>query len=179
MTNGITINDLEVQSALAKLTQQLKNNGPVLNAIGGDVLKRVQMNFRNSQSPEGVSWKALKSRNGKPLLDTTRLRNSITYQVEGDNVSVGTNVVYAAVHQFGYTFDRAARSQHAYFNQAADGSISRRFVKKHKSNFAQRVTIGAHSVTIPARPFLPTNDLPPLWQASILKIIQTHLQQAI
>jgi len=179
MTTGITINDLEVQTALARLSQQLKNNSPVLDAIGADLLKRVQLNFKSSQSPDGAAWKALKSRKGKPLLDTTRLRNSITYQVDGDSVAIGTNVIYAAVHQFGHTFDRAARSQHAYFNQRKDGSINRRFVAKHKSNFAQRVTIGAHSVTIPARPFLPTTALPPVWQESILNIISKHLSQSI
>jgi phage virion morphogenesis protein len=78
MSKSVTINDLEVQTALAKLAQQIRNKDPVLNAIGGEVLKRVQMNFRNSQSPEGAPWAPLKKRAGKPLLDTTRLRNSIT-----------------------------------------------------------------------------------------------------
>lgn len=178
MSKNVTINDLEVQTALAKLAQQIRNKDPVLNAIGGEVLKRVQMNFRNSQSPEGVPWAPLKKRAGKPLLDTTRLRNSITYQVSGDSVNVGTNVIYAAIHQFGGNIDHAARSQQAYFKKNKAG-IGNKFVKKSRSNFSQWVTIGAHSVTIPARPFLPTNGLPDPWRNSILKIIQRHLQAAI
>lgn len=178
MSKTTTINDLEVQTALARLAQQVKNRGPVLDAIGGELLKRVQLNFRNSQSPEGVPWAPLKKRAGKPLVDTARLRNSITYAVNGDSVSVGTNVIYAAIHNFGGEIQHAARSQQAYFKKTKAG-VSNRFVKKHKSNFAQWVTIGAHSVTIPARPFLPTNGLPDPWRNSILKIIQRHLQSAI
>ena len=38
----------------------------------------------------------------KPLLDTGRLRNSITYRLLGaSGVEVGSNVAYAALHQFG------------------------------------------------------------------------------
>lgn len=178
MSKTTTINDLEVQSALAKLAQQVRNKDPVLDAIGGELLKRVQLNFRNSQSPEGVPWAPLKKRAGKPLLNTTRLRNSITCEVNGDSVNIGTNVIYAAVHNFGGDIQHAARSQQAYFKKGKDG-ITNKFVKKNRSNFSQWVTIGAHSVTIPARPFLPTNGLPDPWRNSILKIIQRHLQATI
>lgn len=38
----------------------------------------------------------------KPLLDTGRLRNSITYRLIGRHaVEIGSNVEYAAIHQFG------------------------------------------------------------------------------
>lgn len=39
--------------------------------------------------------------NMQPLLDTGRLRNSITSRYGGDYAEVGTNVVYAPIHQFG------------------------------------------------------------------------------
>lgn len=178
MSNTTTINDLEVQSALAKLAQQVRNKDPVLDAIGGELLKRVQLGFRNSQSPEGVPWAPLKKRTGKPLVDSSRLRDSITYIVNGDSGSVGTNVIYAAIHNFGGDIQHAARSQQAYFKKGKDG-ISNKFVKKNRSNFSQWVTIGAHSVTIPARSFLPTGELPSPWRDSILRIIQSHLQHAI
>jgi len=176
---SITINDLNVQTALAKMSQILTNKQPVLNAIGGELKKRVQLGFRNSQTPYGVPWAPLKKRKGKPLVDTTRLRDSIDDATDSNSVSVGTNVVYAAVQNFGYTFQRAARSQHAYFKQGKDSTIGNRFVKKDHSNFAQRVTIGAHTVTIPARQFFPENTLPPVWQDAVLKVIQRHINQVI
>jgi phage virion morphogenesis protein len=179
MKGTITIDDLNVQTALARLAQQVSNKTPVLDAIGADILKRVQLNFRNSQSPEGMPWQKLKSRQGQPLVDSGRLRNSITYEAGSDSVSIGTNLVYAAVHQFGHTFNRQARAHTLHFKQGKDGSIGNKFVKAHKSNFTQKVTIGAHSVTIPARPYLPTNGLPAPWQDSIVRIIESHLQAGL
>ncbi|MDR1398107.1 MAG: phage virion morphogenesis protein [Desulfarculales bacterium] len=38
---------------------------------------------------------------GKTLTDTARLRNSITSEVNGDSVLVGSNVKYARIHQLG------------------------------------------------------------------------------
>jgi phage virion morphogenesis protein len=179
MASSITLNDLDVQTALAKLAQQINNREPVLEEIGAEILKRVQLNFRNSQSPEGIAWASLKSRNGKPLVDTSRLRNSITAQATNDSVSVGTNVVYAAVHQFGHTFNRNPRTHIMNFRRARNGQVGNRFVRADRANFTQSVTIGAHSITIPARPFLPTNGLPPAWQEAVLKIIGRHLQAAL
>ena len=37
----------------------------------------------------------------KTLIDTGRLRNSITARAYADRAVVGTNVIYAAIHQFG------------------------------------------------------------------------------
>lgn len=39
--------------------------------------------------------------NKKILIQTSRLRDSIAYRATGDGVAVGTNVIYAAIHQFG------------------------------------------------------------------------------
>ena len=176
---SLTIHDLAVQTALAKSSQIFTNTQPLHDAIGGELLKRVLLGFRNSQTPYGVPWAPLKNRNGKPLIDTRRLERSISYESNADSISIGTNVIYAAVQNFGYTFNRAARSQHAYFKQGKDGTIGNRFVKKHHSNFAQRVTIGEHKVTIPARQFFPDSTLPPDWQRAVLNVIQRHINQVV
>lgn len=61
---------------------------------------------------------------------------------------------YAAVNEFGGTINIPARQQTLYFKQNRDGTVGTRFVGKEASNFAQDVTIPAHSVTIPPRPFM-------------------------
>jgi len=38
---------------------------------------------------------------GKTLQDTGRLRNSLTYKIEGNKIKIGSNVCYAKIHQFG------------------------------------------------------------------------------
>ncbi len=37
--------------------------------------------------------------NGK--IDTARLKNSIAYRADKDSVAIGTNVIYARIHQLG------------------------------------------------------------------------------
>ncbi len=60
------------------------------------------------------SWKlrahvARRMANAKPLVDHGHLRNSITYEVIGESVQVGTIKKYAAIHQFG---GEAGRKDH-------------------------------------------------------------------
>jgi len=52
---------------------------------------------------KGSLTKAFQRHIGKKatLIDTGRLRNSITSRAYGDRVEIGTKVVYAAIHQFG------------------------------------------------------------------------------
>lgn len=82
--------------------------------LGEYMIAETRRRFRESIEPGGSRWPALKasgvkrdSASGqknrrKPLLKTGRLRNSITYRATSENVTVGTNVVYAARHNFGY-----------------------------------------------------------------------------
>ena len=74
---------------------------PVMDRIGQRVKSRIQLGFRNSTDPWGNEWIGIIHREGKPLVDTGRLRSSITYFADSEQVEIGTNVEYAAVHQFG------------------------------------------------------------------------------
>lgn len=73
------------------------------NEIGELVVSSVQRNFHQSGRP--TKWKRVQRRRkrggNKPLVDTGRLANSITYESSPHGVDVGTNVVYAATHNFG------------------------------------------------------------------------------
>lgn len=98
------------QRALAALRARVENLAPVLRGIGADVVAEAQMGFRESRDPYGMPWRPLSPRtvarrrkgSSKPLLDTGRMRNSITYRLIGSTgVEIGTNTVYAAIHQFG------------------------------------------------------------------------------
>lgn len=63
----------------------------------------------------------------------------------------------AAVHEFGAMVIKWARWQTNYRKMSKSGRISRKFVKKSKSNFAEDVFVGSHVIQIPARPFLRTS----------------------
>lgn len=58
---------------------------------------------RSKGQPKTLKGSAVKMiGSGKALLDTGRLRNSITFKITGSSsVSVGTNVVYAGMLQYG------------------------------------------------------------------------------
>lgn len=56
-----------------------------------------------------------------------------------------------AAHEFGAEIDMPERAQAMHFKQNRDGSVGNRFVKKDKSDFAQDATVGAHTITLPAR----------------------------
>jgi phage gpG-like protein len=62
--------------------------------------KDVMDHFGKEQGDTG-SWKPLKYRVGKPLQDTGRLKNSIRPTNTKDTAVVGTNLVYAATHNYG------------------------------------------------------------------------------
>jgi phage gpG-like protein len=86
------------------------------------------------------------------------LRSSVHYETHfaptKKMAEVGTNVKYARIHEYGGKIKHYARSQRAYFRMSKNGEVGSRFVKKSRSNFAQWVTIGEHSVVMPERSFL-------------------------
>jgi phage virion morphogenesis protein len=184
---SISVNDAEVRAAFASLRSHLANLTPVMRSIGQGLRTNVDLCFRGEHDPWGVPWQhlaasTLRRRRGTSaqiLQDTRRLANSMTYRADSNSVSVGTNVEYAAIHQFGGDIQHAARTSTLYFRQRRDGSVGNRFVRRNRSNFAQDVTIGAHTTHIPARPFLPIRngraDLPPAWQADMLAILARYL----
>ena len=161
----LTLDDREVQQALGNLLRRLANPRPALEAIGAAVVADTDLAFRGQSDPWGQPWTPLSAvtqarrRQGpgaganQILRDTGRLANSIGYQVSGDAVSVGTNVVYAAPHQFGNPANRMHNTPRG--NQAP----------------------------IPPRPFLPLRnnqvDLPAALRAEIMAIATRHLAGAV
>lgn len=108
MTNGVSLNiDLtEVRGLLAAVADPgLKHE--MLRKSGAIVRESCKLNFDVGGRPK--RWKPVYIRvvrgveqyNNEPLRDTGRLQRSITSAVVGDKAIVGTNVIYAPVHQFG------------------------------------------------------------------------------
>lgn len=90
------------QDAFKRLAQK----GKVLpfDAIGRKLKTSTQLRFRNETDPEGKRWRPswrVEHNGGQTLRNTSRLRNSISYQVGDNYVDVGTNVIYAAMMHFG------------------------------------------------------------------------------
>lgn len=76
------------------------------DTIGATLVTEFKLNFENEQGPDGTPWtpsERAKNEGGKTLRDKNHLNDSITHNVfsGGDGVEVGSNMVYAAIHQFG------------------------------------------------------------------------------
>jgi phage gpG-like protein len=69
--------------------------------MGATALDEVLTCFERSVDPYDRPWQQLRYRNGQILVDTARLRNSLHAIHEGRTFGVGTDVVYAATHNYG------------------------------------------------------------------------------
>lgn len=168
----LEIIDQDVREKLKSLQDSAADMSPALNVVGRTVRDRILLGFKFSQSPYGQQWAPLKIREGKPLIDSGRMRSSISYRVGGTNggqyVDVGTNYgplngggTVAAVHQFGATI----KPKQAKFL---------RFMGRNGYIFAKRVVV-------PARPFLPIQGdelvLPDSWGQAVLKSLKNHFDK--
>src|SRR3954471_11664277 len=106
----ITVNDQALQISLKNFSARIQP--PPLLKIAGEVMRgSIEQTFREQGSPAG-SWAPLspstlardriRGTGRKILIQSGRLKNSITYAiVNRDRLLIGTNLRYAAIHQLG------------------------------------------------------------------------------
>lgn len=194
---SVQVDDARLTAALLSLRTRIGNLQPVMASIGQRLVTQADLAFRGERDPWGNAWQRLsrstlrQRRTGKGtggakiLRDTGRLAGSISYRASADQVVVGTNVVYAAIHQFGGDIQRQAHTKTLYFRTNQAGTVvGNKFVKKRRSNFAQDAHVNAYVQRIPRRAFLPIDasgraDLPMTTVAAILADLRTSLQQAM
>lgn len=98
-------NPEQITEVLEKIADAIKHRTTLMCNIAGTMESAVLQNFEDGGRPK---WLGLKYRQGNPLVDTENLMGSITGFYDNDNAIVGTNVAYAAIHQFG---GKAGRSK--------------------------------------------------------------------
>lgn len=111
ITSGSHPITLEVDTrGLEELVRKVRQLGPAnphvkkgLNQIGVRWVARIKTCFQRGIDPYGQRWAPIHHRQGQPLLDTGRLRNSIKHNVRGTNLELASNLVYANNHQYGIT----------------------------------------------------------------------------
>lgn len=136
----------------------------VMSAIAGAMVTAAQRHIETETGPDG-RWPALsprtvnarRGRSGRRGPDNMlrvkgRLYASIVGESSATEAVVGTNAIQAAILQFGGTVKIPERQQDINLSL---GKGRRRFVKASaKRKETRRVTVGAHGVTIPARPYI-------------------------
>ncbi|PZR32290.1 phage virion morphogenesis protein [Caulobacter segnis] len=77
---------------------------PVLGDIGAELEGSTVKRFTSNVAPDGTPWKqSLRAEKTKKptLVLRTNLRDSIHFVVEPNAVSIGSNLIYARIHQTG------------------------------------------------------------------------------
>lgn len=134
----VTVDDAAVQAALTALLARADDATPAFAAIGESLVTSTQHRFETGTDPDGSAWPvSLRAalQNGQTLADSGRLKDSLTYRAAPQSVEVGTNVIYAAIHQFG-------------------GVIRAKSAKALAFTLANGAFVLARQVTMPRRAFL-------------------------
>ncbi len=123
--------------------------------LGAEAVKLVSDGFREQRNPYGKDWKpsgrAL-TESGQTLRDKGRLLTSLNAQPTTEGFEIGTDVKYAAIHQYGGVIRR--KSGLLAFNKKG------RFISKRKAASLKRGAIAirrhdAYEIRIPQRQFIP------------------------
>jgi phage gpG-like protein len=132
-----------VRIGLGELRAAVTDVRPLLNVAGELMRASIARTFRDEGSPAG-SWPKLAlstlrkkgyTTGHKLLIMTGRLFGSISYDTsEGNTLTIGTNLVYARVHQFGS----------ADYRGGFTGPLT---AEQHAAHEAERVDVGAHEST--------------------------------
>lgn len=110
-TLEVRYQDAEVQDMARRLGSALGRVSfqPLMEVIGAHLITSTQLRFEQGKGPGNVSWpvsRRAQQGGGQTLMLTRRLYDSIAQDgplATAQNVEIGTNVEYAAIHQFGGT----------------------------------------------------------------------------
>lgn len=140
---------------LRRVSEHMADSHPALEEFGPVLLRSIARNFKEGGRPEKwrPSRRAKGIERGKTLIDTGRLRNSMTCEVNGNVLTAGTNVVYARIHQLGGKINKevVVRAHRRLMTKAFGKPIPARTVLVRSS--ARKM-----NTTIPARPFLMVQE---------------------
>lgn len=95
-----------LERELAALAAAGEDLSAFMDALGLGLVGNTIHRFDRETGPDGVRWTPsgrAKAEGGQTLSKNRDLKGSITYVASADTVEVGTNVHYAAPHQFGAT----------------------------------------------------------------------------
>lgn len=156
---SVKVDSSAIQALMGGVLAVTRDLSKPMREIGALLVKSAQDNFQASTGPDGTAWTPsarARKEGGKTLIKTGRLLASVNFQAGPQSVEVGSNAVYAAIHQLGGEIKRKAGVL------AHRGPKDNRFLSHKKALLrarAVRVTFhGAYVITMPARPYLGFKD---------------------
>lgn len=175
---------------LKRLAARLHGEGRQLlfADMGEYLLRSTRERAAKEIDPDGNKWRALspgyakwkaKKRPGVPILkfDFHMLGDQLSYEAGQDELLVGTNAPYGAIHQFGGTVHRAAHSRKLAFGKDKPNRM-KVFARAGSKDVdhEQWATVDAYDVTLPARPWLGLSQED---DTELLAIVVDHLGEAL
>lgn len=133
-----------LKKALHEAGERAADLTPLMDMIGSHLVGAAQKRIDTTNvSPEGAAWpkslRATLAGGGPTLYDSGHLWRNINYAASSREVQIGSNLIYAAIHQFG-------------------GEIRPKNGDALVFTLANGATVVAGKVTIPARPYLGISD---------------------
>lgn len=147
----IQVDNQQVNNALDFLGGLVSDMQPAMNSIGQVLKTNIRLGFADQRSPDGINWAAL-----SPVTVANRRNNSdVPLNDTGvlkNSFTVNTGATFVEI---GTNAPQAAMM-----------------------NFGGKKAQFPHLWgDIPARPFMPTQQLPAQWEKDIVEIIKRHIEQ--
>jgi phage virion morphogenesis protein len=105
----IDVDDAEFNAAIRQLLERLESPRAAFADIGEYLVRSVEERFETEIAPDGTPWAPLHAgtkaakKHPKILTESRELRRSIVHQETDTALLIGTNKIYAAIHQLGGT----------------------------------------------------------------------------
>lgn len=139
----VTLSDIGVSATIDQIFERSGDFSVLMDYVGVLLEQSARDRIEDTNiAPDGMAWpKSLRAQEdgGKTLYKDGHLAASQTHEAGRDQVAIGSNLIYAGVHQDGATI--TPKNGQALQFQLPDGSF---------------VTVG--KVTIPARPYLGISE---------------------
>jgi len=165
----IKIEAKSVTGMLAQAAHGMEDASPLMASISTELHSQTEDNFAAEGRPKWLGIQPRKGREGGQILqDTGQLAASISTGSDATSATIGSNKVYAAIHQLGgKTRPHVIRPRN-----------------KQALAFGGRVvkSVNHPGSNIPARPFLPVNaegNLQPEAEQGVMDVANLYLSRLI
>tara|TARA_B100000686_G_scaffold348019_1_gene438073 strand:+ start:19 stop:498 length:480 start_codon:yes stop_codon:yes gene_type:complete len=131
----------------------------LFDQIGSYGVSSTQQRFLDQTGPDGQKWKPsarARENGGQTLRDRNHLFQSLTHDYSADHAEWGTNIIYAAIHQFGGIIKAKSANALQFF-------VGNRFAT-------------VKQVVMPARPFLGIDSKD---EAEIAAIVDDWVRETV
>lgn len=159
-----------IEQRLNALARSFEDLSPLMDGIATYLESSTVDRFDSESAPDGSKWSAskrAKEQGGKTLTDSARLRLSITGLGRSREAEVGTNVIYAGVHNDGFngqvSVPAHVRTVNSIFGRPLSGGLS------------YRVGAFQRHMVMPKRQFLGISSLD---ETEILALTEDYARMA-